>query len=375
MNAIYLDNAATTPIAPNVAARMNDILCSDFGNPSSIYATGRKAKGIIEESRVKIAKLLNANTSEIYFTSGGTESDNFALINPIECLGITHLITSPIEHHAVLNTANYLANKHAIKLSLLSVDRLGKINLNDLEDLLKTNPQTLVSLMHGNNELGNLNDLNAIANLCKKYDAVFHTDAVQTIGYFNFDLENAHISLLSASAHKFNGPKGVGFLYINKKVKTKALIHGGGQERNMRAGTENVAGIAGMALALENCYNNLAEKSSHIKNIKSYFVEQVKKELPEVTFNGDLANSHYTVANISIPSKLNTDLLLFNLDLKGIAASGGSACSSGAHAGSHVLQAIKADESKANIRFSFGIYNTIEEIDKTILTLKSILIT
>ncbi len=373
MNTIYFDNAATTPLLPEVANLMHEILLNNYGNPSSIHATGRKAKGLIEESRVKIAKLMGCTPSEIYFTSGGTESDNIALRKSIDCLGIKNIITSPIEHHAVLTTAENICHQSGIKLHLLNVDEKGNYQLSELENLLQQNEHCLVSLMHANNELGNLADLQQIGQICKENKAIFHTDAVQTVGYFNFNLTEDPIDFLSASAHKFNGPKGIGFVFVRKGLKCDGLITGGGQERNMRAGTENVASIVGMAKALEICYNNLAAKTEQISSVRNYFIEQIVKEIPGINFNGDINNSHYTVVNLALPINSAADLFLFNLDMKGVAASGGSACSSGAAAGSHVLNAIKAEEQKTNLRFSFGIFNNKAEVDTVISILKEMI--
>jgi len=373
MKQIYFDHAATTPLLPEVADLMHDILKNTYGNPSSIHATGRKAKAIIEEARVQIAKLMGCNPSEICYTSGGTESDNIALRKAVACAGVKNIITTPIEHHAVLSTAELLQEESNINLHLLKVDEKGNFSLAEMEKLLQNNKNCLVSIMHANNELGNLSNIDAIGKLCKQYEALFHTDAVQTVGYFNFNLAESNIDFLSASAHKFNGPKGIGFLYIKKGLKITGLITGGGQERSLRAGTENVASIAGMAKALSACYANLPEKSAHIKSIKQHFVKQLQEAIPTVTFNGDVDNSHYTVINVCLPNSEAADLFLFNLDLRGIAASGGSACSSGASQGSHVLTAIKCAEDKTNLRFSFGVFNKIEEVDEVIECLKSMM--
>lgn len=371
---IYFDNAATTPLHPEVAESMHKVLLETYGNPSSIHGIGRKAKGLVEESRVNIAKHLGCQTSEIYFTSGGTESDNIAIRKAIHCLGVKNIITSPIEHHAVLGTAeNAAAENKDVKIHLLDVDRKGNIDLGQLEELLSANDNCLVSLMHANNELGNLNSLEKIGTLCKTHQAYFHTDAVQTVGYFKFNFANSNIDMLSASAHKFNGPKGVGFIYIKKGIPINALITGGGQERNLRAGTENVASIVGMSTAMNLCYANLESKASQISEVRSYFIKQVKEHLPSVIFNGDIQNSHYTVISLSIPSSKGSEMLLFTLDLKGICASGGSACSSGASKGSHVSTALGIPADRVNIRFSFGIYNTKQEVDDCIDCLKEIL--
>ncbi len=362
---IYFDNAATTPLNQEVAELIHQTLVNSYGNPSSIHATGRQAKGLIEEARVNIAKHLGCSASEIYFSSGGTESDNLALRKGVHCLGVKHIITSPIEHHAVLSTAEEVAELHEdVSLHLLDVDAKGNYQLDQLRDLLEKHSNVFVSLMHANNELGNLADLDAIGKLCHEHNAYFHTDAVQTVGYFPFNLSESPIDMLSASAHKFNGPKGVGFIYIRKGIDVKALITGGGQERSLRAGTENVPFIVGMAKALSLCYEQLKEKSGHIKGIKSYFVERIKETIPGVHFNGNTENSHYTVVSVSLPIQMAADMFLFNLDLMGVSASGGSACSSGASKGSHVLTAIGPPEYATNVRFSFGVLNTKEAVDR-----------
>lgn len=368
-----MDNAATTPIHKEVAELMYQVILKNYGNPSSIHSIGRKSKGLVEEARVGIAKYLGCTPSEIYFTSGGTESDNIALRKSIHCLGVKNIITSPIEHHAVLGTAETVAKENdSCRLHLLSIDQKGRIDLTELEELLANYPNALVSIMHANNELGTLYPIEKIAELCKKYKAYFHTDAVQTVGYFDFNLSKSNIDMLSASAHKFNGPKGVGFIYIRKGIPIDGLITGGGQERKMRAGTENVASIVGMHKALELCYENLPSKSKHIADLRSSFIQQVKEHIPEVIFNGDIENSHYTVVSIGIPTEKSSDMLLFSLDLKGVCASGGSACSSGASKGSHVMEAIQANPDVINLRFSFGVYNTMEEVTEAVSILKEV---
>lgn len=362
MQNIYFDNAATTAIHPEVIDVISSAMTTSFGNPSSIHSSGRNAKGIIEESRVTIAKYMGCSPSEIYFTSCGTESNNIALRKAADSLGVKHFISTPIEHHAVLSTLEDIAAHNPdIELHLLKVDEYGKYSIDELEQLLQTHTNAMVSIMHANNELGNLSDLNAIGSLCAANGALFHTDAVQTVGYFNFDLEN--IDMLSASAHKFGGPKGIGFLYMKKGTALDPMFTGGSQERNMRAGTENVPYIAGMAKAIALCYDHLEEKSNHISGIKTYFKEQLAKRMPQVKINGDIENSHYTVLSVRIPVNQGADMFLFNLDLKGICASGGSACSSGASKGSHVMEAIGNENECVNLRFSFGTHNTKEEVD------------
>lgn len=373
---VYFDNAATTAMDDRVIEAMLPFMKSHFGNPSSVHSHGREVRSAIEKSRKKVAELLNASPSEIFFTSGGTEADNTALVCGIESHGITHAITSPIEHHAVLHTLEVLAKKGAVRLHLLEVNEKGEINLDQLKSLLKENPKSLVSLMHANNEIGNLNDLDRIGTLTKEYDAFFHSDTVQTIGHFIHDLKNLHVDSLVAGGHKFHGPKGSGFLFVRKDKKIHPFIHGGAQERNMRGGTENVIGIIGIAKALELAYEDMAGHRTHIEKIKTHFIKKLTDDIPGVSFNGlseDLEKSLYTVLNVSLPpSDSNRGMLLFNLDLEGISASGGSACSSGATVGSHVLRALDHNPERDSVRFSFSRFNTIEEVDYTVGKLKEL---
>ena len=372
---IYLDNAATTPMAPEVIVVMTEIMKDDYGNPSSIHSHGRQAKTLVEKARKTVAQLLGVSPAEIFFTSGGTEADNMALRCSIADLGIKHVITTPIEHHAVLHTLEELHKKGDSKLILLSIDDKGDIDLQELRDLLAAHPETMVSIMHANNEIGNIYDIQQIAAICDEHKAFFHSDTVQTIGHLPLDLSNTTIDFITASAHKFHGPKGVGFLYINGKNKINPLIFGGAQERNMRGGTENIYGIVGLAKALELSIQNMQEHRDHVVKLKSHMIDALKEHIPGVSFNGrsaEIENSLYTVLNVSFPCTEMMDMLLFNLDIKGISASGGSACSSGSNIGSHVLHAIKADSERPSIRFSFSKFNTIEDIDKTVEILKGI---
>lgn len=371
---IYLDNAATTPLDPEVIDVMVETMKADFGNPSSIHVHGRQAKTIVEKARKTIAQLLHASPAEIFFTSGGTEADNMAIVRSIEAYGITHAITSPIEHHAVLHTLEELAKNGKIQLDLLRVDANGNIDLSHLEELLAKNPRTLVSLMHANNEIGNLTDIKKVSELCQQYNAVFHSDTVQTMGHYPHDLSQIKIDFLTGAGHKFHGPKGVGFLYINSNNKIKPLIFGGAQERNMRGGTENVYGIVGIAKALEIAYRDMEEHQSYIQGLKSYMIEELKKAIPTIQFNGNIEpeKSLYTVLNVSLPCTNMSDMLLFNLDISGISASGGSACSSGSDIGSHVLRGINANPDRPSVRFSFSKNNTKEEIDTVVAKLKEI---
>ena len=369
---VYLDNAATTPLDPGVAESMLEIMQHKFGNPSSIHAHGREVRTLVEEARKTVARLLNVTPSEIFFTSGGTEADNMSLRCSVEDLGVTRIITSPIEHHAVLHTAEELAKKGKVQLDLVKILENGHIDLAHLETLLKaSDKKTLVSLMHANNELGNLLDLEAVSALCREHNALFHCDTVQTIGHYPLDLQTIKIDFLAAAAHKFNGPKGVGFIYISNRNRLHPLITGGSQERNMRGGTENVYGIVGLAKALQLAHDTMEAKRTHISGLKSYMIDRLEKEIPGIRFNGDAkGQSLYTVVNVSFPPSKVSDMMLFKLDIEGISASGGSACSSGSDVGSHVLTVLGVDKERANVRFSFGKYNTIEEIDFVLEKLK-----
>lgn len=371
---VYFDNAATTALDKEVIEVMVQMLNENFGNPSSIHAHGREMKTIVEKARRSVAKLLNASPSEIFFTSGGTEADNMAIVRAIEAYNITHAISSPLEHHAVLHTLEELEKAGKIHLDLLRVDSKGNVDLTHLEELLSINPKTFVSLMHANNEIGNLTDLKRVSKLCEQYNAIFHSDTVQTMGHYAHDLGDLKIDFITGAAHKFHGPKGVGFLYINGRNKIKPLIYGGAQERNMRGGTENVYGIVGLAKALEIAYAEMKEHQEHIQSLKDYMREKLVEAIPDVRFNGeiDADKSLYTVLNVSLPCTNMGDMLLFNLDIKGVSASGGSACSSGSDIGSHVLKGICADATRPSVRFSFSKYNSKEEIDFVVETLKEI---
>lgn len=366
---IYLDNAATTPIDPQVIEAMLPLMTENFGNPSSIHAHGRRVKSEIEKARKKVAELLNTSPSEIFFTSGGTEADNAAIHCSIETFGLKHAITSKIEHHAVLHTLQHLEKQGVIELSYVNLDEKGSVDVQHLEALLGSKPRSLVSLMHGNNEIGNLIDLEQIAELCKVHEAVFHSDTVQTMGHYVHDLQTLKTDFIVGASHKFNGPKGVGFLYINADTKIHPFIHGGAQERNMRGGTENIYGIVGLAKALEMAYEGMESHKSHIVGLKKQLIEGLTQRIDGVKFNGnsaDLENSLYTVLNVSFPPNDGTDMLLFNLDIDGISCSGGSACSSGTDIGSHVLQALNLSPNRGNVRFSFGKFNTSVEIERVV---------
>ena len=371
---VYFDNAATTPLHPEVVESMLEHMRQTHGNPSSIHAAGRSAKAVLEKSRRSIAQLMGCAPSEIFFTSGGTESDNTALRGLIDRGEVHHLISSSIEHHAITHTLEYLGKQRGIPISWVQLTSNGHIDLNHLQTLLAHAKNALVSLMHGNNEIGNMIDLDAVGQLCRANDAIFHTDAVQTVGYFPFHLQSMSVDLLSASAHKFNGPKGVGFLYIRAGLQPEPFIHGGAQERQLRGGTENLHSIVGMTRALELACAHMNEKESHIRGLRERLIGQLRSRMPDVAFNGDVdGRTLYTVVNASFPPHPNGEMLLFNLDIQGICASGGSACSSGSQVGSHVLQGIGADSSRHHVRFSLGHQNTEEEVDYVVETVTNLL--
>ncbi len=369
---VYLDNAATTQLAPEVLEVMIPIFTNEFGNPSSTHFYGRQAKASIETSRRKIAKLLNCQPSEIIFTSGGTEADNMAIYSSVHQMGVKHIITSSIEHHAVVHTAEAIEKEGLARISYVKLDSKGNVDLADLEQLLTTEDKTLVSLMHANNEISTLLPIQKVSQLCRKYDAFFHSDTVQTMGHYPFDLQELDIDFITGAAHKFHGPKGIGFLYINKKVKVEALIHGGSQERGLRGGTENIYGIVGIAKALELAYEDVAGHQNHVQGLKSYMIDQLNSIFDDVYIHGESnpEKSLYTVLNVCFPKTDKTGMLLFTLDLKGVACSGGSACSSGAAKGSHVLEGINANPNRPNVRFSFSRYTTKEEIDFALKMIK-----
>lgn len=377
MSRIYFDNAATTSLDPEVLTVMMPFLTEKFGNPSSVYSYGRETKLAIENARKSVAKILNANPGEIFFTSGGTESTNTAVNAAIRDLGCKHIITSCVEHHATLHTVEYLAHSGQAKLSYVNLTPDGHVDMNHLEELLAGSPdRTVVTLMHANNEIGNLLDIKAVGELCKKYDAIFHSDTVQTVGHYPFDLKNTYIHFLNGAGHKFHGPKGVGILYVNENIQIKPYINGGSQERNMRAGTENLYGIVGFAKALEMATANYEKDSEYIKSLKTYMGTQLQELFPGVLFNGDTnGRSLYTVLNVSFPRTEKSDLLLFSLDMAGICVSGGSACTSGASSVSHVIKALHngKSESLVPIRFSFCKHNTKEEVDAVLEKLKELI--
>ena len=377
MKKVYLDSAATTQLRPEVITSMQDALASSYGNPSSSHGFGRTAKTAIERARKTVAKYLNAHPAEIIFTSGGTEADNMILRCSVRDLGVKTIITSKIEHHAVLHTAQALATEYDIELQFVELNSVGNPDLTHLESLLKMDgSKKLVSLMHVNNEIGNTIDIAAIGNLCEKYGALFHSDTVQSIGHYPCDVQKTKAHFLTAAAHKFHGPKGVGFAYIKRNTGLKPLILGGSQERGFRAGTEPFHNIVGLEVAIIAAYDNLEEESNYVTELKRYFIEKIATVIPNVAFNGlsgDMEKSTYTLVNVRLPFDQEKSLmLLFHLDINGIACSKGSACQSGSDIGSHVLAEILSPEEleKPSLRFSFSKYNTKEELDYVIEVLK-----
>ena len=375
MQRIYFDNAATTSLAPEVLEAMMPYLTEKFGNPSSIYSYGRETRLAIEQARKSVAKNLGAKPAEIFFTSGGTESSNTVLNAAISDLGCKHIISSPIEHHATLHTVTHLAKLHNLKLSFVQILPNGHIDMDHLAGLLaETKDKTIVSIMHANNEIGNMIDMKAVGQLCKQYQAYFHSDTVQTVGHFPFELSQVPVDFITGAGHKFHGPKGVGILYISENIKINPLLHGGAQERNMRAGTENLYGIVGLAKALEIATENLEKDSATIAGLKKYMHDELVNKVPGVSFNGDpFGKSLYTTLSVNFPKSERTEMILFNLDIQNICASGGSACSSGAQTGSHVIHALHKGSNDVTVRFSFSKHNTKAEIDKVVATLLTIL--
>lgn len=375
MKRIYLDNAATTPISDEVFEAMLPFLKEQFGNPSSTYAEGRTARAAVEKSRRNIARLIAASPSEIFFTSGGTEANNTALKGSVRDLGVKRIISTPIEHACVKNSIAALVRDEAIRFDLVKIDHFGRVDLNHLEALLSEDSKTLVTLMHSNNEIGTLNNIVAIANLCKQNGAYFHTDSVQTLGYYDINTLNIPIHFLSGSAHKLHGPKGIGFLYVNKNIHIAPLIDGGGQERSLRSGTENVPGIIGFGKAVEIAEKEMLDWKNYISSLKQYFIDELLKFFPEkVSFNGDVyGDSHYKVLSVNFDTPVPAEMLLFKLDLAGISASGGSACSSGAMKASAVISALGVPSHLKTVRFSFSHYLCNEEIDFTLKKLKEII--
>jgi cysteine desulfurase len=376
MDRIYFDNAATTALDKEVLDTMLPYMTTHFGNPSSIYSYGRETRLAIETARKSVARLLNAHPGEIFFTSGGTESNNTAILSAIRDLGCMHIITSPIEHHAVLHTVEHYDCGDEVTSSFVKLLPNGHVDLEDLEEQLASHEEVrcLVTLMHANNEIGNLLDIDAVGELCKKYNAIFHSDCVQTVGHYPLDLRKTPVHFISGAGHKFHGPKGVGILYINDNIKIKPFIFGGGQERNMRAGTENLYGIVGFAKALELAMTGFEKDSAYIRSLKMYMMEQLKQHIPGVQFNGDQeGRSLYTVVSVAFPKTEKSEMILFNLDINNVCVSGGSACSSGADVGSHVIRAINNNPNLVTVRFSFSRHNTKQEVDTVIAKVKELI--
>ena len=373
---VFLDNASTTHIDPQVYEAMLPVLKDGFGNPSSTHAFGRKIKSLIERARKNVAKHINCSPGELFFTSGGTEADNMAIQCAVNDLGVKHIITSTIEHLAVAHTVEKLKSSGRVTLSYVHLDENGHVDLQHLEQLLSVNPMTLVSLMHANNEIANLLPLEQVSEICEQYGAIFHSDTVQTMAHYKFDmnvLDKVHF--LTCSAHKFHGPKGIGFLYVNKNVKISPIMHGGAQERNMRGGTENVYGIVGLSKAMDIAFNGLEEHQNHVYALKTHMITRLNNSIEGVQYNADSANmsrSLYTVLSVSLPPTEIASMLLFNMDIMGVACSGGSACTSGANIGSHVLAGIDAPMNRPTIRFSFSRFTTKEEIDYAVDSLVSL---
>ena len=381
MSKVYLDNAATTKVRDEVADSIAEVIKNEYGNPSSTHSYGRSSKSIIETSRKEIANLLNVSPSEIIFTSGGTEGDNMILRNCVKNLNVKHIVSSKIEHHAVTHTIDYLLTCNDIKITYVKIHSNGDIDYDDLESILESSSEkTLVSLMHINNELGNISNIKLISDLCKKYNALFHSDTVQSIGHYDLDFNKLQLDFFVASAHKFHGPKGVGFAFVRKNTKLGSFITGGMQEKGFRAGTESVHNIYGMSEALKISLKNLVNEKKYVTDIKNYFITNISNEIKGVKFNGtsgEVDKSTYTLVNVLLPiDKKTGGLLMFKLDMKGIACSKGSACQSGSDNGSHVLNEIqnKQDNENISLRFSFSVFNTKKDIDYTILELKKLII-
>jgi cysteine desulfurase len=375
MTRIYFDNAATTPLDKEVLEAMLPYMTTNFGNPSSIYSYGRESRMAIENARKSVARLLNAHPGEIFFTSGGTESNNTAVFSAIRDLGCRHIISSAVEHHAVLHTVQHYGCGDEMSYSFVKLLPDGHVDLDDLEkQLAAQTKRCLVSLMHANNEIGNLLDIDRVGTICKKYNAIFHSDCVQTVGHYRLDLRKTPVHFISAAGHKFHGPKGVGLLYVNDNIKIRPFLFGGGQERNMRAGTENLYGIVGFAKALELAMTNHEKDSEYIQSLKTYMIGQLRKKIKGVEFNGDAeGNCLYTVLSAAFPKTEKSEMILFNLDINHICVSGGSACSSGADIGSHVIQAVNNNPNLVTVRFSFSRHNTKEEVDAVVEKVKELI--
>ena len=373
---IYLDNAATTRLDKEVLQEMLPYMTEHYGNPSSTYSVGIKTRMALEAARKKVANCLGVKPSSIFFTSGGTESNNTAIAASIRDLGCTHIITSPIEHHAVLHTVEHYSRHNKVPFSLVALTEEGEVDYDDLrsqlEDQTAAGKKCLVSLMHANNEIGTLLDINRVGELCREFNAIFHSDCVQTVGHYPLNLLKSGVHFISGAGHKFHGPKGTGILYVNNSVQIQPLIYGGGQERNMRAGTENVYGIVGFARALELAMQNIEADSKYIGGIKAYARNRIKESIPGVRFHTP-ENSLYTVLSLCFPASEKTGMLLMELNMAGVCVSGGSACSSGEKSGSHVISALQKNNDCTTIRLSFSKYNTYGEIDRLVSLLQNIL--
>ena len=379
MSTIYLDNAATTKVRDQVVDTMSIVIKNEYGNPSSTHSYGRSSKSLVELARKEISEILNVKSSEIVFTSGGTEGDNMIIRNCVNNLGIQHIITTKIEHHAVTHTIDDLLNTNKIKVSFVKLSESGEVDLEDLENILKKSDQKcLVSLMHINNEIGNITDIDAVSKICKKYNSLFHSDTVQSVGHYDLDFDKIKVDFFVASAHKFHGPKGIGFVFVRKNTNLGSYLTGGMQEKGLRAGTESVHNIIGMSEALKISAKNLKSEKKYISELKSYFISEIKNKIKGIKFNGlcEYENkSTYTLVNVLLPIKRETGgLFMFKLDMKGIACSKGSACQSGSDSGSHVLREIQnnEDNQKVSLRFSFSIFNTKDEVDYVINQIDSL---
>ncbi len=374
MKKVYLDNASTTAIRTEVIQEITRLMTEDYGNPSSTHSFGRNAKNVLELSRKSIAKQLKAVGSEIFFTSSGTEANNWILRSAVKDLKVARIITTKIEHHAVLYPVLGLQEEFGIQVDFVAIKPDGSIDVTHLAELLSQDIKTLVSLMHVNNEVGTVLDLERISTICKEHNALFHSDTVQSVGKTEIDLKQLPIDFISASAHKFHGPKGIGFAYIRKNSGLQPFLLGGEQERGMRGGTESVYLIAGMAKALEIAYSSLETERTEISELKKYCLQQLYSAFPSAKLIGT-EEGFYNVINIILPfSPEKTGMLLFHLDMKGIAVSRGSACQSGSANPSHVLAEILSDEdlNKPSLRISFSHYNTKEDVDFLIETLKTV---
>jgi len=372
---IYLDHAASTPLHPQVIHLMHETMLNNYGNPSSIHSEGRTSRALIEKARKSMANHFNCSIGEIFFTSGATESNNMIIQGAVSGLGVQTIITAATEHHAVLHTIEVLDKEGKIKVIYLPLDNEGNPSIISLEDHLSNqeNKKVLVSLMHSNNETGSLLDWESVGAICQKYDALFHSDTVQSVGFYDIDLQNIPVHFIVGSAHKFNGPKGVGFVYIRNENAIPPFQHGGSQERNMRGGTENLLGIVGMALALDLAMSEKSERFAHLEKLKLQLFNGLKDVIPGIHINGPgLENSHPKILNIGFPPNPKATMILFNLDIEGISASGGSACSSGTDTGSHVLRAIHPENQHISVRFSFSHLNTSSEVDKVIEIISNI---